>query len=52
MAADATPSAEDLQAWVRAERLGLADLLEGLDDQAWRADSLCPGWTVRDGPPT
>lgn len=35
-------------AWVKAERLGLADFLDGLDEHEWRADSLCTGWTVHD----
>jgi len=34
--------------WTRTERLGLADLLEGLDDHQWRAPSLCAGWSVHD----
>jgi uncharacterized protein (TIGR03083 family) len=34
--------------WTRIERLGLADLLEGLDDDQWRSPSLCAGWTVHD----
>ncbi|WP_214403048.1 maleylpyruvate isomerase family mycothiol-dependent enzyme [Pseudonocardia lacus] len=34
--------------WTRTERLGLADLLDGLDDDQWRAPSLCAGWTVHD----
>ncbi|GII05443.1 maleylpyruvate isomerase family mycothiol-dependent enzyme [Planobispora takensis] len=39
---------DTILAWVKAERLGLAGFLEGLDDHEWRADSLCPGWTVHD----
>ena len=35
-------------AWVKAERLSLADFLDGIDDQEWEVASLCPGWTVRD----
>lgn len=34
--------------FVAAERLRLADLLEGLDDADWATPSLCPGWTVHD----
>ncbi|MEU2177921.1 maleylpyruvate isomerase family mycothiol-dependent enzyme [Nocardia sp. NPDC019219] len=34
--------------WTRAERLGLADFLDDLDDHEWTAESLCPGWTVHD----
>ena len=33
---------------VDAERAWLADLLESLDDDAWRHPSLCDAWTVRD----
>ncbi|MFI6643961.1 maleylpyruvate isomerase family mycothiol-dependent enzyme [Streptomyces sp. NPDC050504] len=34
--------------WTKAERLGVADFLEGLDGHEWRTDSLCAGWTVHD----
>lgn len=33
---------------VAAERLGLADLLDGLTEAEWETPSLCAGWTVRD----
>ncbi|MEU9689289.1 maleylpyruvate isomerase family mycothiol-dependent enzyme [Amycolatopsis japonica] len=33
-------------AWTEAERLSFADLLEGLDDKDWSAETLCPEWTV------
>lgn len=33
---------------VEAERLSLCELLDGLDDEQWRAPSLCAGWTVRE----
>ncbi|MCI2237957.1 maleylpyruvate isomerase family mycothiol-dependent enzyme [Paenibacillus sp. TRM 82003] len=33
---------------VEAERLELADALDGLDAEQWRAPSLCRGWAVRD----
>ncbi|TDD96711.1 maleylpyruvate isomerase family mycothiol-dependent enzyme [Actinomadura rubrisoli] len=33
---------------VEAERLGLAALLDTLDDHEWQVQSLCAGWTVRD----
>ena len=33
---------------VDAERLSLADLLQGLSDQEWATPSLCTGWRVRD----
>jgi len=29
------------------ERRGLADLLEGFDDEQWATPSLCEGWTVQ-----
>ncbi|MFC4063298.1 maleylpyruvate isomerase family mycothiol-dependent enzyme [Actinoplanes subglobosus] len=29
-----------------ANRILVADLLDGLDDAAWRAPTLCEGWTV------
>lgn len=35
-------------AWVKAERLSLADFLDDLDDHEWQRDSLCAGWTVHD----
>jgi uncharacterized protein (TIGR03083 family) len=40
-------SDEDVLAWTAAERLSFADLLEGLSEEQWEADSLCAGWTVR-----
>lgn len=33
---------------VAAERLSLADLLDGLTDAQWEQPSLCAGWRVRD----
>lgn len=33
---------------IDAERVSLADLLDSLSDEQWRAPSLCAGWTVRD----
>ncbi|MFG6192134.1 maleylpyruvate isomerase family mycothiol-dependent enzyme [Nonomuraea sp. JJY05] len=39
---------DDILAWTKAERLGLAAFLEDLDDHEWDAASLCDGWTVRD----
>ncbi|CUU59339.1 TIGR03083 family protein [Parafrankia irregularis] len=37
-------------AWqaIDTQRLRVADLLEELTDEEWRAPSLCGGWTVRD----
>jgi len=32
---------------VADERRSLADVLEGLTDEQWAADSLCAGWTVK-----
>jgi len=37
-----------MAAEVAAERLGLADLLDTLDEREWQVPSLCPGGTVRD----
>jgi Mycothiol maleylpyruvate isomerase N-terminal domain len=34
---------------IDTERAWLADLLEALPEQAWNQDSLCHGWSVRDG---
>lgn len=33
---------------IDTQRLAVADLLQGLPDEAWRTPSLCEGWTVRD----
>jgi uncharacterized protein (TIGR03083 family) len=33
---------------IDTERAALADILEGLPDDAWRVPSLCDAWTVRD----
>lgn len=33
---------------IAAQRLQLADVLEGFDEAQWRTPSLCAGWTVRD----
>ena len=33
---------------ITAQRLTLADLLEGLTDAQWESPSLCEGWRVRD----
>jgi uncharacterized protein (TIGR03083 family) len=38
----------EILAWVKAERLSFADLLESLEDHEWDVPSLCAGWTVRD----
>ncbi|WP_414937634.1 maleylpyruvate isomerase family mycothiol-dependent enzyme [Amycolatopsis sp. cmx-11-51] len=35
-------------AWTEAERLSVADLLEGLDEKDWSAHTLCPKWTVHE----
>lgn len=35
-------------ACVEEQRLGMADLLAGLDEAQWEAPSLCDGWRVRD----
>jgi uncharacterized protein (TIGR03083 family) len=39
---------EQVLSWTKAERLDLADFLDGLDGDEWRVPSLCAGWTVRD----
>jgi uncharacterized protein (TIGR03083 family) len=39
---------EALWTAIRAERLSLADLVEGLDEQQLDRPSLCQGWRVRD----
>ncbi|SFQ02080.1 TIGR03083 family protein [Geodermatophilus dictyosporus] len=46
--AQRTMEPEQVQAAVRAERLAVAGLAEGLDDAGWSVRSLCPAWTVRD----
>ena len=38
----------DLFAAIETERRQLADLLDGLSDEAWTASSCCDGWTVED----
>lgn len=40
--------AEEIWQTVRAERLSLAALLDGLTPQQWEHPSACPGWRVRD----
>ncbi|MGK8508874.1 maleylpyruvate isomerase family mycothiol-dependent enzyme [Nocardia asiatica] len=39
---------DEIMMWTRAERHGVANFLDDLDDHEWTADSLCPGWTVHD----
>ncbi|MFE7761401.1 maleylpyruvate isomerase family mycothiol-dependent enzyme [Streptomyces sp. NPDC057438] len=39
---------ERILRWTEAERLGVADLLDGLDGHEWEKASLCAGWTMRD----
>ncbi|MEO3926401.1 maleylpyruvate isomerase family mycothiol-dependent enzyme [Micromonosporaceae bacterium B7E4] len=39
---------EKIFEWTVAERLSLADFLDGLDEHEWRVTSLCPDWTVHD----
>lgn len=39
---------DQILSWVKTERLGLADFLEGLDDHEWTAATLCPEWTVHE----
>ncbi|MGI5241034.1 maleylpyruvate isomerase family mycothiol-dependent enzyme [Dactylosporangium sp. CA-139066] len=40
--------AEESWRAIAAQRLALADLLEGLRDEEWERASLCQGWRVRD----
>ncbi|MFE2871890.1 maleylpyruvate isomerase family mycothiol-dependent enzyme [Embleya sp. NPDC059259] len=35
-------------AWVRAERLSLADLFDDLDEREWATPSLCEAWTMHE----
>ncbi|MFG1792350.1 maleylpyruvate isomerase family mycothiol-dependent enzyme [Nocardia sp. NPDC049149] len=44
--AEDTVDRDQILAWVRAERLTLADFLDDLDEHEWQVDSLCDGWTV------
>ncbi|BEL07418.1 maleylpyruvate isomerase family mycothiol-dependent enzyme [Actinoplanes sichuanensis] len=41
------PTPADVYRLTTANRLMIADLLDGLDDAAWRASTLCEGWTVQ-----
>ena len=36
----------DVVPWLRDERRALVELLGGLDGEAWRLPTECPGWTV------
>lgn len=38
---------EEIYTRTARNRLAIADLLESLAPQQWRADTLCAGWTVR-----
>jgi uncharacterized protein (TIGR03083 family) len=37
-----------LWAMIAGERVGLADIFDGLSASQWQTPSLCEGWTVRD----
>jgi uncharacterized protein (TIGR03083 family) len=37
-----------ITSWLEAERLSLADFLDGLTPQDWQAATLCPEWTVHE----
>ncbi|GAB2694315.1 maleylpyruvate isomerase family mycothiol-dependent enzyme [Nocardia thraciensis] len=37
-----------IRTWVCAERLALADYLDGLPESEWSRRSLCDGWTVHE----
>ncbi len=39
---------DQIWAAIDAQRIRVADLLDELTDDEWRAPSLCAGWTVRD----
>ncbi|MER7952800.1 maleylpyruvate isomerase family mycothiol-dependent enzyme [Streptomyces sp. NPDC096079] len=39
---------QDVWPLVHAERVALIEDLAGLDDERWREESLCAGWTVHD----
>lgn len=41
---------DEQQAWrvIAAQRVAVADLLDGLTPEQWAAPSLCAGWTVTD----
>jgi uncharacterized protein (TIGR03083 family) len=39
---------DQVLSWTKAERLSLADFLDGLDSGEWKAAALCAGWTVHD----
>lgn len=41
---------DSVESWrvIAAQRLALADLLEGLSPEGWATPSLCAGWRVRD----
>lgn len=38
---------DEIFAMTERNRLALADLLDGLDENQWAAGTLCEGWTVR-----
>ncbi|MFI1991986.1 maleylpyruvate isomerase N-terminal domain-containing protein [Actinoplanes sp. NPDC020271] len=38
----------NVYAMTTANRLLIADVLDGLDDAQWRTPTLCAGWTVRE----
>ncbi|GAB6897162.1 maleylpyruvate isomerase family mycothiol-dependent enzyme [Kineosporia succinea] len=38
----------DIHALTTANRLLLADLLESLDDEQWRTETLCAGWSAQE----
>ncbi|MGS0688083.1 maleylpyruvate isomerase family mycothiol-dependent enzyme [Nakamurella sp. GG22] len=39
---------DDVWRAIDAQRIGLAEIMDGLSEQEWRHPSLCEGWTVRD----
>lgn len=38
----------DIRPHLRAERVALLELLEGLAPDQWNAPTVCPGWSVKD----
>ncbi|MGB3184988.1 MAG: maleylpyruvate isomerase family mycothiol-dependent enzyme [Ornithinimicrobium sp.] len=47
MSTDPSTAERPPLAWITAERVALADLLEDLSDEQWTHPSLCDGWQVR-----
>jgi uncharacterized protein (TIGR03083 family) len=39
---------DELWRHIHAERAALAEALSGLEEDDWKVESLCPGWSVKD----